>query len=842
MKTLLLPLILILQTIYMAIAGVVGSYGVSLLLLSLITSLIMAWLGSLIKRYPEREALVQSLMASKLERIKQEPNPEQRHLQTVEIYKRYRYHPILALRTAFPLFLQLPFLFAAYHMLSNMPELQGVSFLMIKDLSASESLFLSYNLLPLFMTFINILTAFITPNFGNKDRIQAIVIAVIFLVLLYRAASALLIYWTANNIIFLVRSVYMRFQYRKVHAKVKQDYKALIRKSLPVVQIYFALLSIFYLYQALALEDGYLFPRLYKYIPFLMVGFALWLLQIINLTKLNKAVARYTGLAAVLAIIVVLALNVSDYSMLPELFSILAYAFIISSFILGILIHLYTPRSYTSRSVNDGMSSFSCLAVVIVLALIPATHFARSNRVYLLGIYPYIYFVGIALMAILNYYLIRILSGTNANRFKLVIYSGVFNLLFIALPLIRSFFRSTSVADIDFWIILALGMALISFVHTKQSFMNLLRISILILAVFIISFLFFSPHIGSSFPRVQVPQDLAKLEFAERPNIYLFVYDGIPNQRVFKDLDLPLDKLEKILSKYGFKLYEDTYTLMGQSLASMSRTLNFSTGPIGNPEARDIYAGNSLANVLLRDKGYQSRFILANEYTGYAEITHDGLFEELYPPRSAQESQWDYYLTLMRGILQGEMRFDTKGLDNWDETIMQARKLEIIREQKPPTFVVNHYHYPGHSQNSGKCLPNESELWIQRFEIALKQMNKDFQAIAESDPDAIVIAIGDHGPYLTGDCFDLGAWSKEEVTPDLIWDRIGTMIAIRWPIPEKAEKYDSLIVTNQDIFPVLFAYLSNSEIPLSYCPEDLYQGLLNPFRFKIGFERGKIIR
>jgi len=84
MKTLLLPLILILQTIYMAIAGVVGSYGVSLLILSLITSLIMAWLGSLIRRYPEREALVQSLMATKLERINKNQIPSN------AIYKRLK--------------------------------------------------------------------------------------------------------------------------------------------------------------------------------------------------------------------------------------------------------------------------------------------------------------------------------------------------------------------------------------------------------------------------------------------------------------------------------------------------------------------------------------------------------------------------------------------------------------------------------------------------------------------------------------------------------------------------------------------------------------------------------
>jgi membrane protein insertase Oxa1/YidC/SpoIIIJ len=52
-----------------------------------------------------------------------------------KLYRRYRYHPILALRSALPLFFQLPFLFAAYHALNGLEELSGVSFWIINDLS-----------------------------------------------------------------------------------------------------------------------------------------------------------------------------------------------------------------------------------------------------------------------------------------------------------------------------------------------------------------------------------------------------------------------------------------------------------------------------------------------------------------------------------------------------------------------------------------------------------------------------------------------------------------------------------------------------------------------------------
>jgi hypothetical protein len=48
----------------------------------------------------------------------------------------------------------------------------------------------------------------------------------------------------------------------------------------------------------------------------------------------------------------------------------------------------------------------------------------------------------------------------------------------------------------------------------------------------------------------------------------------------------------------------------------------------------------------------------------------------------------------------------------------------------------------------------------------------------------------------------------------MIRDRFGTLVAIRWPDPERAAKYDRNLLVNQDIFPVVFAYLADSPEPL----------------------------
>ncbi|MBQ7560342.1 MAG: YidC/Oxa1 family membrane protein insertase, partial [Synergistaceae bacterium] len=83
----------------------------------------------------------------------------------------------------------------------------GVSFFGIKDLSKPDALLAGINILPILMTFFNILATLTTKKFTKRERVQAFVIAALFLVMLYNAPSALLIYWTTNNFIMLLKNI-----------------------------------------------------------------------------------------------------------------------------------------------------------------------------------------------------------------------------------------------------------------------------------------------------------------------------------------------------------------------------------------------------------------------------------------------------------------------------------------------------------------------------------------------------------------------------------------------------------------------------------------------------------
>lgn len=852
MKTLLFPLIMLLKYLYLAIVRVSGSYGASLLFLSLINSLIMLWLGNLIKRYPERESLVQSLMEPKLAEINKEKSPELKHKKTLALYKRYGYHPILALRSAFPLLLQLPFLFAAYHVLSNLGALQAKGFYFVADLSKPDALLWGINLFPILMTAINVITALITPGFGKKDKIQAFIIAALFLLLLYRAASALLIFWTTNNIIFFIRTLFSR-RNLSTAIPVRQTqfsfdgFKDFAVKQLSFFRQYFALLCLFYIYQAFAMEEGYVFDKFIKYVPFFIAALGLWITQLIYLIQRHENDIRYILAAAIFAAnfvfmflaIAFIAVTGSAFGLKPNFaYNLLSYLLIMSAFAAG----FFMPPTETKVS----RIAWYRTLLLILLSSIPAVHYARVNSDYLLGAFKPIFYLSIPLIAFINYWLLYRIAGHDSDKNVSAYRAAFFTAIITILPVIRFSLRSsgnvlmkTGTVDLDFWVLLFVAILFGFFFMKKERLRKLNQIAGIVLLVFVLSGLFYKNDTQKEQKTQMLDSDLQQIVLKEKPNIYLFVYDGIPNERVFNYQGLPFERLNSILKKYDFKLYADTYSLGSVSLSSMGKMLDFSNKLYA--DGRDTYSGNSRANHILRNNGYQSRFLLGNYYTGYTAFENSDLYEELYPPRSATTAQSDFYLVLMRGIFQGDMRFDTRGLVEVDELDEQGYKLMIIKEDKTSTFVVNHYYCPGHSQNSGQCLPNETELWLEKLEIALDQMERDFAAIVEYDPNSIVIAIGDHGPSLTGDCNNLDAWKKEEITEELIWDRIGTMLAIRWPNTEKAAKYDDHIVINQDVFPVIISYLSDDPKYLSYCPEKIFWGLSNAFRSQIGFDKGKII-
>ena len=158
------------------------------------------------------ERLLQKKFKDKIARIKRNFSGNEKYMILSMYYRENNYHPLMALRGTLSLFFQIPFFIAAFHFLSNLESLRGTSFFIIKDLGKPDDL-LSFNVLPVLMTLINILSGYIyAKDYELKEKLQLLFISLIFLILLYNSPSALVLYWTFNNIFSLIKNIIFKFK------------------------------------------------------------------------------------------------------------------------------------------------------------------------------------------------------------------------------------------------------------------------------------------------------------------------------------------------------------------------------------------------------------------------------------------------------------------------------------------------------------------------------------------------------------------------------------------------------------------------------------------------------
>lgn len=229
------PLELVYKYIYTFCASLTGSYGIGLVALSVCTVVIFTPLKRMASSAQNKEWELQDILQPQIQKISSECSGAERHERIAKLYRRYGYHPVMAIRSAFGVALQVPFLMAAYYMISGLTALQGHSFLFIKDLSQPDGLLSGVNLLPIVMTLVNFAAAFTSKDMRCKDRLQAMVVALLFLWLLYGAPSALLFYWTCNNVIYLMQNlVGMFFTYHDFTLKILNSHQPIAHeKTLP---------------------------------------------------------------------------------------------------------------------------------------------------------------------------------------------------------------------------------------------------------------------------------------------------------------------------------------------------------------------------------------------------------------------------------------------------------------------------------------------------------------------------------------------------------------------------------------------------------------------------------
>ena len=208
------------------------TWGWAIIVMSLVVNFVILPIYMKAESWQEEERAIRKSFEAKEAMIKATFKGQERFAMISTMHRQAGFSPFLAMRSSIGFFLQIPFFFAAYHFLSHFEPLQGVAFMGLADLSKPDEMFhiggFAINVMPILMTVINLVSALVyTQNMSRKDKIQLYGMAALFLVLLYDAASGLVLYWTFNNIFSLCKNIvydlYHRFG-RKTIESIKQRF------------------------------------------------------------------------------------------------------------------------------------------------------------------------------------------------------------------------------------------------------------------------------------------------------------------------------------------------------------------------------------------------------------------------------------------------------------------------------------------------------------------------------------------------------------------------------------------------------------------------------------------
>ena len=210
------PIKLIFEMIFFYAFKFTGSCWLSIVVLSIVVNLLALPLYNRADAVQKEERELEDSLQPGIARIKKAFKGDERMMMLQAYYKENNYSPLYVLKGSVSLLLQIPFFMAAYYFLSQLKMLQGIPLGPIPDLGAPDALIkigtANINLLPVLMTVINIIAGFIYAKKGQiKEKIKLILIALVFLVLLYNSPSGLVFYWTLNNIFSLIKNIVLLF-------------------------------------------------------------------------------------------------------------------------------------------------------------------------------------------------------------------------------------------------------------------------------------------------------------------------------------------------------------------------------------------------------------------------------------------------------------------------------------------------------------------------------------------------------------------------------------------------------------------------------------------------------
>ncbi len=196
------------------LSSLFGSYGLGIIVLTILVKLILWPLTAQATRSQKKMQALQGPL-SKL-REKHKGSPQKLNQEMMKFYKEHKVNPFAG---CWPILIQIPIFLGMFWMLRSAAELYGQGFLWAKDLSEQDSVAMLYgfsiNILPIFMVItqwyqMRLNPMQLGPEMSEAQRINAKMMRFMpfmFLIFLYFFSSALVLYWTVQNLMTILQTL-----------------------------------------------------------------------------------------------------------------------------------------------------------------------------------------------------------------------------------------------------------------------------------------------------------------------------------------------------------------------------------------------------------------------------------------------------------------------------------------------------------------------------------------------------------------------------------------------------------------------------------------------------------
>lgn len=210
------PLCLALMWLLEWIYSILGSWGLSIIALSIV----MRFITFPVSRYGMKQQKVVKKKQAQLKPLideineKYKDNGERCYKETMKLYKEHNFSPFASFKGCLWLLIQVPIFLALFQILSHSYKIKGASFLWINDLSLPEQIFPLgfslpliggyFNLLPIVMGIVQLVQSHMMYKDGSNSESKGskaiYILPITMMILFYSFASGLLLYWTTTNI------------------------------------------------------------------------------------------------------------------------------------------------------------------------------------------------------------------------------------------------------------------------------------------------------------------------------------------------------------------------------------------------------------------------------------------------------------------------------------------------------------------------------------------------------------------------------------------------------------------------------------------------------------------